>query len=72
MLSRIWTFSHRKEFTEKHIKKAEGAFKDFPRFAYAHCSSPYFFSCGFPIVVFLADPNFVEMNVWMIGILRPF
>ena len=38
MFSRIWTFSHRKEFAEKSIKKAEGAFKKFPRFAYAHCS----------------------------------
>ena len=38
MFSRIWTFSHRKEFAEKRIKKAEGAFKNFPRFAYAHCS----------------------------------
>ena len=37
MFSRIWTFSHRKEFAEKRIKKAEGAFKNFPRFACAHC-----------------------------------
>ena len=28
-------FSHRKEFAEKPIKKAEGAFKNFPRFASA-------------------------------------
>ena len=39
MFSKIWTFSHRKEFAEKRIKKAEGAFKIFPRFAYAHCIS---------------------------------
>ena len=38
MFSRIGTFSHRKEFAEKRIKKAEGAFKNFPRFACAHCT----------------------------------
>ena len=32
-------YSHRKEFAEKLIKKAEGAFKNFPRFALAHCTS---------------------------------
>ena len=31
-------FSHRKEFAEKPIKKAEGAFKNFPRFASAQCT----------------------------------
>ena len=36
MFSKIWTLSHRKEFAEKPIKKAEGEFKNFPRFAYAH------------------------------------
>ena len=37
MFSRILTFSHRKKFSEKPIKKAEGALKKFPRFASAHC-----------------------------------
>ena len=36
--SRIWTFSHKKEFAEKRIKKTEGAFKNFPRFGSAHCT----------------------------------
>ena len=37
MLSRIWTFIHRIEFAEKLSKKAQGTFKNVPRFALAHC-----------------------------------
>ena len=33
----MWTFSHKKEFAEKRIKKAEGASENFPRFGSAHC-----------------------------------
>ena len=46
MFSRKWTFGHRKEFAEKLIKKAEGAFKNFPRFAFAHCRKYVRFSAS--------------------------
>ena len=38
MLSRIWILSGSKEFAEKLIKKAGGAFVNFPRSAPAHCT----------------------------------